>query len=196
MATSNQFLSYLLNILNTVTYTGIELRVFQLLQSPCKVICPEIAAQALSQRSCYTGVATQELLHRSAPKFQVMKLYPNSCEILLLQSFYSSLVVGSARLWFSKFDSTACQATKVVAATLAEIACGLVKWEISLPPANVFRDHACRAPKHVVDCDFFGAMDGSGKILQRSQQVRCPNMGECKFCQARFPAPPLPPKSC
>ena len=83
MATSNQFLSYLLNILNTVTYTGIELRVFQ---RPCEVICPEIAAQALSQRSSYTGVATQKRAEIPGDEI-VSKLLRNPTSSVLLFLF-------------------------------------------------------------------------------------------------------------
>ena len=56
----------------------------------CKVICTEIV--------------TQELLHRSSANFQVIKLYLNSCKIRLLQFFYFSVAVGTARRWLAKRD--------------------------------------------------------------------------------------------
>ena len=104
----------------------------ELLQDSC--------LQGHLHRNCYTGVATQELLHRSSANFQVIKLYLNSCKIRLLQFFNFSLAAGTARRWLTKRYPL-----RRVGHPSVWRNAGLV-----CPWATLCGDRACRMGKHVV----------------------------------------------
>ena len=113
---------------------------------------------------------TQELLHRSTANFQVIKLYLNSCNFLLLKFFYFCLAAGTARQWLTYGQMRVLFVLGQPSAEIARVGWGEMR--IFFAPSNrlrrscgrpnmwwkaiffwaratLYRDRADRASKHV-----------------------------------------------